>query len=32
MSDFKAKMQHFDFCWGSAPDPDGEAYHTPADT
>jgi len=26
MSDFKAKCTKFDFGWGSAPDPAGQAY------
>jgi len=31
MSDFKAKMHKFDFHWGCAPGPAGEAYSAPSD-
>ena len=29
MTDFKAKMHHIDFGWGSVPDPAGVAYSAP---
>jgi len=32
MSDFKAKMHHFDFGWGPAPDPTGVTYSAPPDS
>jgi len=31
MSDFKDKCTKFNFGWGSAPDPAGEAYSAPPD-